>query len=169
MCTFRCIISIEFVCAFGKMCQKKIVVFSIRILSDSLLRKLIKYRRLPYSYTKLSYLYTNFIASFLRPHGNLIKIVLIQNEANTQGYNLFKQRRPQTSQLSHKVSQSVKQTHSNSYIIVALKSGALPAFSALMQAAQPALVYEQSKKLLLKRKFTLSHISCKIVVNQLNF
>ena len=46
-----------------------------------------------YSYTKLSYLYTNFIASFLSPHGNLIKMALIQNVANIQGYNIFKHRR----------------------------------------------------------------------------
>ena len=48
-----------------------------------------EYHRLPYSYTKLSYLYTNFIASFLSPHGNLIKMALIQNVANIQGYNLL--------------------------------------------------------------------------------
>ena len=75
----------------------------------------------------------------------------------------------QTSQFGHKVSQTVKKTDSNSSIIFALKSRSLPAFSALLQAAQPALVHELGKKLVVNSNSTLGHISGKIGFNLLQF
>ena len=51
-----------------------------------------------------------------------------------------------------------KKTYSNSSIIFALKSRSLPAFSALLQSAQPALVHELGKKLVVNSNSTPSHV-----------
>ena len=72
----------------GPTHNKKKVWWKYRRIISALIFYML-YRRLPYSYTKLSYLYTNLIASFLSPHGNLIKMALIENVANIQGYNLL--------------------------------------------------------------------------------
>ena len=51
-----------------------------------------------------------------------------------------------------------KKTYPNNSIIFALKSRSMPAFPALLHSAQPALVHELGKKLVLNSNSKPSHI-----------